>query len=636
MARFSLRQCRIARAILLFAFFSVARGGWLANDAGLPLKVVWPREGVTVGGDQVRVGGRTDPDAEVSVNDRALRVFASGAFAGTCPLKPGSNRLVFRATANGQTATAVRTVTRPKPLRTLPPAPVRFDPDFEGEPSEDREVRPGDTIRIRVKGSPGQKATFRIGSGQTHYPLFPASLNGVEGFYEGAYQVTPTNRFVRARVTCYLAPPSGRRHPAERRARLVLPAQITVNTNPFPDVGRVSDDYVRLRAEPNHGAPLVRAPRATYLNVVGRVGDRIRVALTPSLHGWLRREQVEIVDDEPPLRRGVVRDITMAERDNATVVRIPLGLRVPFAVTEDAHLQSVELTLFGVENNLNWITDRTPRGLVETIAAVPSAEATCKLQISLRKQWPEEHSPSRRAADDRLLGYHVYYEGTDLCVVLRHSLAPAKDRARPLTGRTILLDPGHGGTSKGTIGSTALEEKTINLELCQMLRRQLERRGARVVPIRSSDTEVSLADRARRAEQEGDLFISIHNNSIALTGDPLSVRGAGVFYYHRHSHDVARAIYRRILQLEPPPAPYGVVAADLFVVREITAMPSVLVECLFLSHPEDEMLLLDKQFAERYMEAVAMGVADWFATAAGEPSPTAGGTARPTAGPEER
>lgn len=623
MARSSLCHRRPARAVLslvaqaslpvlLVSLFAIPSGR-SADDSPLALLVVWPPKGVTVDGSQVRVGGRTDPDAEVTVNGRALRVYPSGAFAGTCPLKFGSNRLLFRAAKNKTTATSVRTVTRRKPLRSLPAEPVRFDPDFEGEPSEDLEVRPGDTIRIRVKGSPGQKATFRIGSGETHYPLFPSSINGVTGFYEGAYQVKPTNRFIRARVTCYLAAARGRRRPA---AQLVLPARITVNTNPFPDVGRVEKDYVRLRAEPNHGAPLALAPRGTYLNVVGHVGDRIRVALTPSLHGWLRREQVEIAKDEPPLRQGLVRNIAMSERDSATVIRIPLGLRVPFAVAERSHSPMVELTLFGVENCLNWITDRVPRGLVETIAVVPSGDGTCRFLISLRTGGPEGPHPD----SPRLLGYRAYYEGTDLCVVLRHPLTAPKDRARPLAGRTILLDPGHGGTSKGTIGSTGLEEKTTNLELCRMLRNQLERQGARVVMMRSGDTDVSLADRARQAEQRGDLFVSIHNNSIGLTDDPLRVRGAGVFYYHSHSRDVARAIYRRILRVEPPPTPYGVVTADLFVVREITAMPSVLVECLFLSHPEDEMLLLDKQFAERYVEAVAAGIADWF-VAVGKSAP---------------
>jgi len=598
--------CRTRDALLFLLFVCCAAVGRPEESSSLPLLVVWPPQGVTVDGVRVRVGGRTDPAATVTVNGQKLRTFPSGAFAGTWPLEPGENRLLFRAVKDKRVVTAVRTVVRRKPLRSLRPTPIRFDPDYEGEPSEDLEVRPGDTIRIRVKGSPNQKATFRIGSGETHHPLFPTSSDGIEGFYEGTYQVNSTNRFVQARVTCYLWPAKGKDKPV---ALWRVPGRVTVNTNPFPDVGRAKTNYVRLRAEPRRGAPILAAREGTYFSIVGSVGNMLRVALTPSLHGWVARDFVEMAQTEPPLRRGCVRDLSVLEGDGATVVRIPLGLRVPFTITERPRSSAIELTLYGVENSLNWITDRTRRGLVDAIGIVPTDDGSCKLDISLRA--------------GGLLGYCAYYVGSDFCVALRHPLSPPADPARPLAGRTILLDPGHGGESKGTLGSTGIEEKVINLELCRILRRLLETRGAKVRLTRGGDEDVSLAERAGQAEQGGDLFVSVHNNSIALTGDPLEARGVGVYYYLSHSREAAHAIYRRMLRVEPRPEAYGVVTADLYIPREITAMPSVLVECLFLSHPEDEMLLMDKAFSERYMESVAAGISDWFA-AAGQ-KPAAGG-----------
>jgi len=594
---------RVLSLFLAFSFLSFPPlAGAAQPPSGPPLLVVWPPEGVTVAAPRIRVGGRTDPAATVTVNGKRLRVYPTGAFAGTCPLRPGENKIVFRAAGKGGDTVAVRTVMRRKPLRTLPKTPLRFDPDFEGEPSEDRIVRPGDVIRIAVKGSPGCRATFRIGSGRTHYPLFPTSRDGVGGFYEGVYQVRPTDRFVRARVTCYLEASGGK-----TTVRRLMPARITVAARPFPDVARVKDDYVRLRAEPWSGAPLADAPRGAYLNIDGRIGRRLRVALTPWLHGWLDRDAVEMETGVPPLRRGYVRDLSVDERDGATILRVPLGVRVPFVVTERLHPPTLDLTVFGVDNRLNWVTDRaTSAGMIESVVPIPSGDGVCKLRVSVR---------------GGIAGYRGYYEGDTLCLAVRPSFAPPADRSRPLAGRTIILDPGHGGQSKGTIGSTGLEEKTINLDLCRILRRKLEAMGATVRLTRDGDVDVSLADRARLAEQGGDLFVSIHNNSIALTGDPLGARGVGVYYYHPHSRDLAYAVFGRMLRVEPRPRPYGVVKADLFVVREITSMPSVLVECLFLSHPADEMLLLDKRFDERYMEAVAEGIADWFTEGTGAAGP---------------
>jgi len=605
MLRLSFGPCRAADALLTVVFACCVAIGQPAEDSLISLLVVWPPEGVTVDGARVRVGGRTDPAARVMVNGQQMRVFPSGAFAGACPLEPGDNTIHFRATKGEQTATAERTVVRQRPFRSLPATPICFDPDCEGEPSEDLEVRAGDTLRICVKGSRGRKATFRIGSGETHYPLLPTSRDGVEGFYEGAYQVKPSDRLVQARVTCYLWSAKGKSEPA---AQWRVPGRVTVNTNPFPDVARAKEDYVRLRAEPHHGAPILAAREGTHLQIVGAVGDSLRVALTPTLHGWVPRDLVRMVRGEPPLRRGCIRDLSVTEKNGATVVRIPLGLRVPFIVTEHPHSSAIELTMFGVENSLNWITDRTPRGMVEAIVNAPASDGACRLEISLR--------------GGGLLGYRAYYDGAVLCLALRRPLSPPADSTRPLRGHTILLDPGHGGPSKGTLGSTGIEEKAINRDLCGILRRLLETRGATVRLTRPEDADVSLADRARQAEQDGDLFVSIHNNSIALTGDPLEARGVGVYYYHPHSRDVAQAIYRQMLRVEPRPEPYGVVTADLYIPREITAMPSVLLECLFLSNPEDEMLLMDKAFSERYMESVAAGIAEWFSAAARKPTAT--------------
>lgn len=570
-----------------------ARG---AESGGPPLRVVWPPDGATVDGERVRVGGRTDPDAAITVNGQAMRIVPTGAFAGTCPLTVGTNRIVFRAAKDGKSATVARTVRRSEPLRTLPSTPVRFDENYDGQPSEDLEVRPGDTIHIRVKGSPGHKAAFRIGSSEMRYPLFASSRYDVEGFYEGAYQVKATDRFVEARITCYLTSGKGT---GSREIQVRVPGKVTVNTNPYPDAARVREDYARLRAEPHRGAPILAARAGTCLAVDGRCGNMLRVALTGTRHGWLPRELVDMGGDEPPLRRGVVNDLSVAESETATMVRIPLGLRVPFVITENPALASLDLTIFGVENSLNWITARTPKGIAEAVNPIHSDDGTCGFRISLH--------------GGRLWGYRGYYDGTTLCLLVRHPLAPASNRAKPLAGRTILLDPGHGGPSKGTLGSTGVAEKVVNAELGRILRGLLEARGARVRMTRPDDEDVSLAGRARQAEEDGDLFVSIHNNSVDLTADPLAARGAGIFYYHPHSREAASAIYRRMVTVEPRPEPYGEIAADLYVVREITAMPSVLLECLFLSNPEDEMLLLDKAFTARYMEKVAEGIADYFA-----------------------
>jgi N-acetylmuramoyl-L-alanine amidase len=555
---------------------------------------------MTLDADRVRVGGNTAPTAEVTVNGEPLRVYPSGAFAGTVALTPGRNEIVFRAIRDGRVREVRRTVNRPRPLVSLPATPIRFDANYGGAPSAERVVRVGDVVDIRVKGSPGGRATFRVGADETQYPLRERTDGEVRGIYEGAYQVRPADHFEDARITCYLWDRKARRS-TEPAARLTLPARITVDTRPFPDVARVREDYTRLRANETGGAPIAVASSQTLLNITGRIGDRVRVMLSPTLPAWLDREKIEMMPNATPLRRGVVRNLSVASSDQGTVVRIPLGLRVPFSVTGESEGATLDLMLFGVDNRLNWIVDRSTTGASEAIAPMPSDSQTARLQFTLRR--------------GGLLGYRTWYEGATFCLAVR-PMPKAAGGSQPLAGRTILLDPGHGGSSPGCMGCTGVEEKGVNLQLCRKLQAHLEKRGAQVRLTRPDDSVVSLADRARMTERDCDLFVSIHNNSIDLSGDPIAARGAGVFYYHPHSRDLARSAYDRILALDPAPEPYGLITTDLFVVREVTAAPSILVECLFMSNPEDEMLLLDGAYSDRYMEAVAQGIEDWFAAAA--------------------
>ena len=106
----------------------------------------------------------------------------------------------------------------------------------------------------------------------------------------------------------------------------------------------------------------------------------------------------------------------------------------------------------------------------------------------------------------------------------------------PLVGRTICIDPGHGGTAETDsyrVGPTGEREEWINLRVALMLRDILERRGARVLITRTEDVAVELQDRATLAVENGaDVFLSIHHNA---TADPQA--NFPVIYYHGNASE---------------------------------------------------------------------------------------------------
>ena len=85
----------------------------------------------------------------------------------------------------------------------------------------------------------------------------------------------------------------------------------------------------------------------------------------------------------------------------------------------------------------------------------------------------------------------------------------------PVSGRTIMLDAGHGGFDPGAINPrTSVAEKWINLAVVHRLKDKLEIDGATVLLTRNDDPFVGLKERAALSYMLGpDVFVSVHHNS---------------------------------------------------------------------------------------------------------------------------
>jgi N-acetylmuramoyl-L-alanine amidase len=85
-------------------------------------------------------------------------------------------------------------------------------------------------------------------------------------------------------------------------------------------------------------------------------------------------------------------------------------------------------------------------------------------------------------------------------------------------GHVVTVDAGHGGTDPGNPGlyfPRGVQEKHVTLQVSQLLRSELQRRGIVVRMTRTADTLIALRDRPRYCTEECELFVSIHVNSLA-------------------------------------------------------------------------------------------------------------------------
>lgn len=180
----------------------------------------------------------------------------------------------------------------------------------------------------------------------------------------------------------------------------------------------------------------------------------------------------------------------------------------------------------------------------------------------------------------------------------------------------ICIDPGHGGADRANRGPTGYIEADGVLDISLRLAAKLRAAGHQVKLTRDKDMTLSLAERARIANNWGaDIFISEHTNA-----GPLTARGVEVIHsiHGGNGKKLAQFIYdeliaiglpgRRIFSRESIKHP----GYDYYGVIRMTKMPAVIVESEFHSHPEAEKLLKDPAWREKIAEAQARAILKFF------------------------
>jgi N-acetylmuramoyl-L-alanine amidase len=147
---------------------------------------------------------------------------------------------------------------------------------------------------------------------------------------------------------------------------------------------------------------------------------------------------------------------------------------------------------------------------------------------------------------------------------------------------TVVIDPGHGGFDRGGIPSNIIPEKGVALDVARRLRDYLADAGFRTVMTRSGDTFVTLDRRVAIANaQRRAIFISIHFNAARRKG----ANGIETFYGSGRAKRLASLIQRNAMKTTSGEN-RGIKKARFYVLRK-SRIPAVLIECGFLTNPQD-------------------------------------------------
>ena len=172
----------------------------------------------------------------------------------------------------------------------------------------------------------------------------------------------------------------------------------------------------------------------------------------------------------------------------------------------------------------------------------------------------------------------------------------------------VYLDPGHGGSDPGSSGN-GIVEKDLNLKLALGVRDRLQNLGVKVIMSRDTDKFVALQDISGGANAANpDVFVSIHQNSYT-TASPYGIE---TYYNKEMDKPIANSLQNNLIK-NTNAYNRGVKFGDLHVVRE-TYMPASLVECGFLSNPDEANLLKSESYQNKIMDAIANGTYEYLKT----------------------
>ena len=185
-----------------------------------------------------------------------------------------------------------------------------------------------------------------------------------------------------------------------------------------------------------------------------------------------------------------------------------------------------------------------------------------------------------------------------------------------LSGKYIIIDPGHGSKDNGTSYNDILE-KDLNLSISKTLEQELIKKGASVSLLREDDYDLSSPNSKRRKRSDfnnridfinksnADIYLSIHINYL----DNNKYSGSQVFYYGDNNKELANTIQMYLNKINTP--------------RSIKVMPrvymynklnikGVLIECGFISNNKDRNNLIKSDYQQLLAKTITEALIDYF------------------------
>ncbi len=210
--------------------------------------------------------------------------------------------------------------------------------------------------------------------------------------------------------------------------------------------------------------------------------------------------------------------------------------------------------------------------------------------------------------------------------IINKSNQVSEVNALPASNKTIVLDAGHGFPDEGAVGFYGTTEQAINLSISLKLQKLIEQSGAKVILTRSDENGIystdsesirnkKVSDIKNRVDiannSDADIFISIHLNKY-----PSSSKYRGWQTFYQKDNDESKKIAENIQDYLNKNIEYDnnrkiLPISDVYIMEHIN-IPSVIVECGFLSNEEETRLLNTEEYQNKIAWGIFIALQDYF------------------------
>ncbi len=318
--------------------------------------------------------------------------------------------------------------------------------------------------------------------------------------------------------------------------------------------------------------------------------------------GYVSTDKIRVLDTQP-IKIAAVSEARITKDEKATYFKIKCNENIPV----NCYIENGEfcVTIYNIDTKTAPSVSLADNPLFTSVRGEKSAK------VNSYKYW------FKLVAIENFYGFDHYYEDGYLVVECKNpEVLPDTDK--PLQGKTIILDAGHGGKNPGALGPLgaaegAMNESDFNLEIVMAAEVYLKNLGATVIQIRDRECEIDvpIADRMQTLiDVQPDLMISIHQNSMPYTSDITKIRGVVGLYWSDSGYmltDVmGESISTALNKLDRSPT-----KQRLAMVRN-PKFPSTLVETCFITSVEEYERMMKDDAVDTIAKAIADGVLDYY------------------------